>query len=310
MKNVVITGGAGFIGSNLCLRLLKEKPKKIFLIDNLMRTQSLRNVIDDPRVEFIYGDASFFDFSELGEVSHLFHLASPKINRCVKFRLEGHQNITQSAFNTVNYCSTFGTKLFLASTASVYNNIKRLPIQEEDHCYPHTIYGAGKYYNECLIQSFDRMQGMDFTINRFFNVYGENMDSSGAYTEVIFNWLNSIRTGNKTITIQGNPDEKILDLVYVSDVVDAIVLSTFKSNKQIFNVSTETGVTLTNLVEAIEKVTDVSLKKKIVPDDRKDLELKRIGDTSKLRSLGWRQQVFLEEGLKKTWDWINSPNFK
>ena len=63
MKNVVITGGAGFIGSNLCLRLLKEKPKKIFLIDNLMRTQSLRNVIDDHRVEFIYGDASIFDFS-------------------------------------------------------------------------------------------------------------------------------------------------------------------------------------------------------------------------------------------------------
>ena len=53
MKNVVITGGAGFIGSNLCLRLLKEKPKRIFLIDNLMRTQSLRNVIDDQRVEFI-----------------------------------------------------------------------------------------------------------------------------------------------------------------------------------------------------------------------------------------------------------------
>ena len=136
------------------------------------------------------------------------------------------------------------------------------------------------------------------------------MDSSGAYTEVIFNWLNSIRMGNKTITIQGNPDEKILDLVYVSDVVNAIVLSTFNSNKQIFNVSTETGVTLTDLVESIEKVTGVSLKKEIVPDHRKDLELKRIGNTSKLRSLGWRQVVFLEEGLKKTWDWINSRNFK
>ena len=63
-------------------------------------------------------------------------------------------------------------------------------------------------------------------------------------------------------------------------------------------------------MEAIEKVTGVSLQKEIVPDHRKDLELKRIGDTSKLRSLGWRQEVFLEEGLKQTWDWINSRNFK
>ena len=109
------------------------------------------------------------------------------------------------------------------------------------------------------IQSFDRMQGMDFTINWFLNVYGENMDSSGAHTEVIFNWLNSIRMGNKH-HYPRNPDEKVLDLVYVSDVVNAIVVSTFKSNKQIFNVSTETGVTLTNLVESIEKVTGVSLK--------------------------------------------------
>ena len=83
--------GAGFIGTNLCLRLLKEKPQKIYLIDNLMRTQGLRNIIDNPKVEFIYGDACIFDFTQLGEISHFFHLASPKINRCVKYNLEGHQ---------------------------------------------------------------------------------------------------------------------------------------------------------------------------------------------------------------------------
>ena len=306
MKSIIITGGAGFIGTNLCLRLLKEKPKKIYLIDNLMRTQGLRNIIDNPQVEFIYGDACIFDFTQLGEISHFFHLASPKINRCVKYNLEGHQNITQSGFNAVQFCALNKVKLFFASTASVYNNIKKLPIKEDDNCYPHTIYGAGKYYTECLIQSFNKMYGLDFTINRFFNVYGKNMDSSGAYTEVIFNWLSSIKEGNNSINIQGNPDEKVLDLVYVTDVVDAIVLSTFNSNKKIFNVSTEEGVTLTELIETIESVTGVTLKKRISPDTRKDLEMKRVGDTSRLRKLDWERKTTLQEGILSTWEWINS----
>jgi len=310
MQSIIITGGAGFIGTNLCLRLLKEKPKKIYLIDNLMRTQGLRNIIDNPKVEFIYGDACIFDFTQLGEISHFFHLASPKINRCVKYNLEGHQNITQSGFNAVQFCALNKVKLFFASTASVYNNIKKLPIKEDDNCYPHTIYGAGKYYTECLIQSFNKMYGLDFTINRFFNVYGKNMDSSGAYTEVIFNWLNSIKEGNNSINIQGNPDEKVLDLVYVTDVVDAIVLSTFNSNKKIFNVSTEEGVTLTELIETIESVTGVTLKKRISPDTRKDLEMKRVGDTSRLRKLGWKRKTTLQEGILSTWEWINSSELK
>jgi len=310
MQSIIITGGAGFIGTNLCLRLLKEKPKKIYLIDNLMRTQGLRNIIDNPKVEFIYGDACIFDFKQLGEISHFFHLASPKINRCVKYNLEGHQNITQSGFNAVQFCALNKVKLFFASTASVYNNIKKLPIKEDDNCYPHTIYGAGKYYTECLIQSFNKMYGLDFTINRFFNVYGKNMDSSGAYTEVIFNWLNSIKEGNNSINIQGNPDEKVLDLVYVTDVVDAIVLSTFNSNKKIFNVSTEEGVTLTELIETIESVTGVTLKKRISPDTRKDLEMKRVGDTSRLRKLGWKRKTTLQEGILSTWEWINSSELK
>lgn len=309
MKSIIITGGAGFIGTNLCLRLLKENPKKIYLIDNLMRTQGLRNIIDNPKVEFIYGDACIFDFTQLGEISHFFHLASPKINRCVKYNLEGHQNITQSGFNAVQFCALNKVKLFFASTASVYNNIKKLPIKEDDNCYPHTIYGAGKYYTECLIQSFDKMYDLDFTINRFFNVYGKYMDSSGAYTEVIFNWLNSIKLGNNSITIQGNPEEKILDLVYVSDVVEAIVCSTLNSNKKVFNVSTENGVSLSKLIDLIEAVTKTKLEKIRVPDVRKDLELKRVGDTSELHKLGWDRKIDIESGLLKTWNWISSNTF-
>ena len=196
-------------------------------------------------------------------------------------------------------------KLFFASTASVYNKPKRQPIQESDPCVPHTIYGAGKYYTENLIRSYDNMYGLDYTINRFFSVYGVKMDCEGAYTEVIFNWLNNIKEGNKNIKVFGNPDEKILDLVYVDDITDAIILSTFESNKQVYNVSTQNGVTLTELINTIQNVTKINLKLDIIPENRNDIEKKRVGDTSKLRKLGWNNKISLEEGITKTWNWIN-----
>ena len=304
---IIITGGAGFIASHLADRLL-EKSEKIYLIDNLMRTNSLRNIkhlIDNDKIEFIEADVSEFDFSSLDDITHLFHLAAPRINRCAKNNNEGHKSIADGGFNVVDYCSKNNVKLFFSSTASVYQKPKVFPIEEDIACYPHTIYGAGKLYTENLIKSYDNMYGLDYTINRFFSVYGVRMDNEGAYTEVIFNWLNSIKEGNNELTVFGNPDEKVLDLVYVDDVVDAIISTTFNSNKEIFNVSTETGITLTDLISCISRVTKAFVQINIVPETRTDIETKRVGSVSKLKKLGWNMDVDMEAGIRKTWEWIN-----
>ena len=305
----IITGGAGFIGSHLTDRLLYNLDfDKIYLIDNLIRTDNLRNInhlLKNDRVEFIESDISKFDFSKFvdRDITHLFHLAAPRINRCAKYNREGHESIANGGFNVVNYCINNRVKLFFSSTASVYQKPKIFPIKEDMACYPHTIYGSGKLYTENLIKSYDNMYGLDYTINRFFSVYGVRMDNSGAYTEVIFNWLKSIKDGNKELTVFGNPDEKVLDLVYVEDVVEAILSTTFNSNKEVFNVSTETGTTLRELIECISKVTGVDIEIDMVADSRTDIEKKRVGDTTKLRSLGWRPEIDLEEGITRTWKW-------
>lgn len=303
---IVITGGAGFIASHITERLL-DKSEKIYLVDNLMRTSNIRNIkhLLDDKVEFIEEDISQFDFTSLDGITHLFHLASPRINRCVKNNIEGHQTIADGGFNVVDYCAKNNVKLFFASTASVYQQPKVFPIEENIACYPHTIYGAGKLYTENLIKSYDNMYGLDYTINRFFSVYGVRMDNDGVYTEVIFNWLNSIKEGNNELTVFGNPDEKVLDLVYVDDVVDAILLTTFNSNKEIFNVSTETGITLTDLIKCISKVTNTDVKINIIPETRTDIETKRVGSVSKLKKIGWNMNIDMERGIRKTWEWIN-----
>ncbi len=311
MRNTaIVTGGAGFVGSHLIDSLI-HKFDKIYIIDNLIRTNgSLRNIEhlrSNPKIEFLRGDVTNFDFNTIedGNISHLFHLAATRINRCSQFNREGHDFIATGGFNVVDFCAKSKIKIFFSSTASVYQKPKTLPIKEDIACVPHTIYGAAKFYTENLIRSYDNMYGLDYTINRFFSAYGVRMDNAGVYTEVVFNWLNSIKNGNNTLTVQGDPDEKVLDLVYVSDVVNAILLTTFNSNKDVFNVSTMEGVTLTELIECIETVTNTELKVNITPETRSDVELKRVGDVSKLRDLGWERKVTLEDGIRKVWDWIN-----
>lgn len=323
MKNFLLTGCAGFVGSHLLERLLYDYPNDVYIvIDNLVRTNNLRNIqhlLDKhENIMFINADVGTCDIGEIirrhfvkgvGVKSYLFHLAATRINRCDKYNREGHISIADSGFNVIDSFvkNVDNPNIFFASSASVYASPKRFPMREDDPCYPHTIYGAGKLYTENLIQSYKLHDpSMKYSICRFFSVYGERMDNDGPYTEVIYNWLRNIKEGFKTITVFGNPDEKVLDLVHVNDVVGAILKTMFNADKDdVYNVSTGEGVTLTDLINIIENVTKTKIKRNIVEDNRKDIELKRIGDISKLTELNWKQTVSLEEGVKKVWNWIN-----
>ena len=323
VKNAIVTGGAGFIGSHLLDKLI-HRFEKIYVIDNLVRTNSLRNIAhlmarNDGVIEFINAEVSTFDFASYfnhlklpsdsdHHITHCFHLASTRINRISQpeYNKEGHIFVADGGFNVVDYCAKNGIKLWFASTASVYNRPKRFPIEEDDPCTPHTIYGAGKYYTENLIRSYDNMYDFDYAITRFFSVYGERMDNEGVYTEVIFNWFNNIAQGINDVIIYGNPKEKIIDMVHVEDVVQAILLSTFGSNKGTFNVSTQTGISLHDLVKVFEKITKTKLNVITKPDPRTDVENKRVGSIARLKEIGWEQEVSLEEGLRRTWEWIQN----
>ena len=274
-----------------------------------MRTNGTRNIdhLSD-KFAFIEAEVSEFDFSSITNVEVIYHLAATRINRCAKDPAEGHKLLADAGFNVVKYCAENNIKLFFASTASVYNNPKRFPIEETDPCEPHTLYGAAKYYTEGLMRSFAKNNGLQYSICRFFSVYGVRMDCEGAYTEIIFNWLNSINKGDNRVTVFGNPDEKVLDLVYVKDVVNAILKSTEEWNNEVYNVSTESGVTITKLIKTISKTLDVDLEVSIKAENRTDIEKKRVGSVAKLKSIGWEPQYNLSKGIKETYEWISYLN--
>lgn len=308
MANAIITGGAGFIASHLA-EAIESKYDKIYLIDNLVRTNGTRNIdhLSD-KFAFIEAEVSEFDFSSITNVEVIYHLAATRINRCAKDPDEGHKLLADAGFKVVKYCADNNIKLFFASTASVYNNPKRFPIEETDPCEPHTLYGAAKYYTEGLMRSFAKNNGLQYSICRFFSVYGVRMDCEGAYTEIIFNWLNNINKGDNRVTVFGNPDEKVLDLVYVKDVVNAILKATEEWNNEVYNVSTETGVTITELIRTISKTLDVDLEVSIKAENRTDIEKKRVGSVAKLKAIGWKPEYNLSKGIKETYKWISSLN--
>lgn len=318
IRKVIITGGAGFIGSHLVESLLnKTDTEMIYIIDSLMRTNSLRNIqhlLDNPltskRLKFIHSDISNVNFDSIvdaSQIDYVFHLASPRINRIDKFNSEGHYTIAHGGFKLIDWISKYNIKLFFASTASVYASPKKFPIEETDNCNPYTIYGAAKFYTENLIRSYNRLYALEYTINRFFSVYGVRMDNEGVYTEVVYNFLKQIKDGNDSIYVHGDPDEKVIDMVYVTDVVNAIMMTTFDySNRNTtFNVCTGTGTTLRQLLNIMQEVTNKKVNIVSVKDPRTDVEAKRIGSNNKLKSIGWKPEIDLYTGINNTWRWIN-----
>lgn len=305
MANAIITGGAGFIASHLA-EAIADKYDKIYLIDNLIRTNSLRNIehLSD-KFAFIEAEVSEFDFEAINDVEVIYHLAATRINRCAKDPVEGHKLLAEAGLKVVKHCAENNIKLFFSSTASVYNNPKKFPIEETDPCEPHTIYGAAKYYTESLMRSFAKSHNLEYAICRFFSVYGVRMDCEGAYTEIIFNWLSNINKGENKVTVFGNPDEKVLDLVYVKDVVGAILKATEEWNNEAYNVSTEEGVTISDLIKTISKTLEVELEVEVKPENRTDIEKKRVGSVSKLKAIGWEPQYDLAKGIKETYEWIS-----
>ncbi len=313
MANAIITGGAGFIASHLA-EALADRYDTVYLVDNLIRTQTTRNIdhlLNSNKYRFIEEDVLTFFTSKIrliSDVEAVYHLAATRINRCAARPSEGHTLITDTGFEVVKYCAENKVKLFFASTASVYNNPKRLPIKDSGGCEPHTLYGAGKYYTENLMRTFAKSHNLQYTICRFFSVYGVRMDCEGAYTEIIFNWLDAIDKGKREVTVYGNPDEKVLDLVYVEDIVSAIIKSTEVWKNETYNVSTETGVTISELISTISNILNVSLAVEIKPENRTDIEKKRVGSVAKLKSIGWNPTHTLNDGLLKTYEWIHCLN--
>jgi UDP-glucose 4-epimerase len=308
-SSILVTGGAGFIGSYVVEELLQYEPAKIIVLDNLIRgsIDNMNSFIHNPVVEFMEGDVRDTAVLEkcVEGTDYVFHMAALRINACAANPREGFEVMLGATFNLAELCAKYKVKkVIYSSSASVYGLAQHFPTPETDNPYDNqTFYGGAKLWGEQLLRSFKFMYGLDYVALRYFNVYGARMDTDGKYTEVMIRWLDCIRD-NRAPLIYGD-GSTTMDFVYVRDVAKANVAALLsRVTDEVFNVGNCIETSLKELLEVLLKVNNSSL----IPEHREENTVnpvsRRLADISKIRELlHFEPTVSLEEGLAELSKW-------
>ncbi|HQD10367.1 MAG TPA: NAD-dependent epimerase/dehydratase family protein, partial [Flavihumibacter sp.] len=189
-SRILVTGGAGFIGSYVIEELIPLKPAKIVIVDNFIRgsRENMKSFANNPLVEFVEGDIrdnALMDKLVAG-CDYVFHMAALRINACAANPNDGFDVMIKATFDLAMLCVKHKVKkVIYSSSASVFGLAQHFPTPETDNPYDNqTFYGGAKLWGEQLFRSFKFMYGLDYVALRYFNAYGPRMDTDGKYTEV------------------------------------------------------------------------------------------------------------------------------
>jgi len=309
MNRVLITGGAGLVGSHIADLLVREVNPEILVLDNFVRGrhENLSWAMTHGRVRVIEGDICDRELVHklMQGVDLVFHQAAIRITQCAEEPRLALEVLAGGTFNVLEAAAAAKVKkVVAASSASVYGLADEFPITEKHHAYNNrTLYGAAKAFNEGLLRSFHEMYDLDYVALRYFNVYGPRMDIHGAYTEVLIRWMERIAAG-KSPFILGN-GLQTMDFIYIEDIARANFLAgTSNLTDVVFNVASGIETSLNDLAYALLKVMESDLVPEYGPERKVNAVPRRLADTSLARkALGFEAQVSLEEGLRRLVDW-------
>lgn len=311
-KRVLITGGAGLIGSHIADIVSREEPREILILDNFVRgrRENLHQAASTGRVRIIEGDIR--DRALLARVLDgvdvVFHQAAIRITQCAEEPRLAFDVLAQGTFDVLEGAVKAGvSKVVAASSASVLGLAESFPTTEDHHPYNNrTIYGAAKAFNEGLLRSFTEMYGLNYVALRYFNVYGPRMDVHGVYTEVLIRWMERIAAGLPPIIL--GDGTQTLDFVHVRDIARANLLAA-KSDvtDEVFNVASGTETSLKDLAELLARIMGSSIEPKYEPARKVNAVTRRLADMRKAeRLLGFKTEISLEEGLRELIGWWQS----
>ncbi|MFJ6653869.1 NAD-dependent epimerase/dehydratase family protein [Microbacterium sp. NPDC091313] len=307
--DVLVTGGAGTIGSTLVDQLVQAGAGRVQVIDNLVRGRraNLDDAIASGRVELIDGDIR--DGALVDELTRgkdlVFHQAAIRITQCAEEPRLALEVLVDGTFNVVEAAARHRVgKLIAASSASVYGMAEEFPTTERHHHHNNdTLYGAAKSFNEGLVRSFRAMQGLDYVLLRYFNVYGPRMDVHGLYTEVLVRWMERIADGRPPLIF--GDGTQTMDFVCVPDIARANVLAAESDVVEgVYNIASGTETSLLGLAEALLRAMDSDLDVEHGPERAVNGVVRRLADTEAARrDLGFEASIGLEEGLRMLVDW-------
>lgn len=309
-STIVVTGGAGLIGSTTIERLLRHhRPKRIVVFDNLSRgtRMNLGPALTDPRVVVVEGDIR--DRGAVGEVmagaDAVIHMAALRITACAADPRVAFDVMCAGSFNVVDAARTEGVRKVIAgSTASVYGMADEFPTTETHHPYNNrTWYGVSKVMLEGLLRSYNEMYGLPYVALRYFNVYGPRMDIHGKYTEVLVRWMERLDSGEPPLIL--GDGTQTMDFVYVDDVAQANIDALASDvSDEVFNVATGVETSLNDLAATLSRVMGASRAPEHRPERNVNPVSRRLASTEKAqRMIGFTASVSLEEGLTRLVEW-------
>ncbi len=311
-KNVLVIGGAGFIGSHVVDELLKEDVKQVIVYDNFARGArgNLEDALTDPRVRIfeVGGDILHTDVlaSAVRESDQVIHLAALWLLQCYDYPRVAFDVNIRGTFNVLEACQQKGIeRLVYSSSASVYGDAVELPMTEDHPFNNRTFYGATKIAGEAMCRAFNDRYNLPYVGLRYMNVYGARQDYKGTYIAVIMKILDRLDQGLPPI-LYGDGSQAY-DFIYVSDCARANVCA-LKSNASdsFYNVGSGTRTSLKELCELILEVTGSSLPIQYEPAG-KTFVTNRIGSTRKAeKEIGFRTTIDLREGLERLIEWRDS----
>jgi len=308
----LVTGGAGTIGSHVVDELIRGGAAEVVVLDNFVRgrTENLAWALENGTVRVVEGDIR--DQKLVRELTAgqdlVFHLAAIRITQCAEEPRLANEVLVDGTFNVVEAAAAEGVKKLIASSsASVYGLAEEFPTTERHHPYNNdTFYGAAKAFNEAVLRSFHSMYGLDYVALRYFNVYGPRMDIYGLYTEVLIRWMERIESGTPPLIL--GDGLQTMDFVHVADIARANILAAEADvTDEVFNIASGEETSLKELAAALSAVMKSDLAPEHGPARAVNGVTRRLAETEHTaRTIGFRAEIGLHEGLQGLVDWWRS----
>jgi len=313
-KRFLITGGCGFIGSNIVEYLLENKASFVRVIDNLStgNKRNIEHLLDKyANLEFMYGDITNIDVcrkavSGIDVICHQAALGS--VPRSIIDPLSSHLSNVNGFLNILISAKEAGIKrVVYASSSSVYGDHPVLPKVEENTGNLLSPYAATKKIDEIYGAVFTRCYEMECIGLRYFNVFGRRQDPNGAYAAVIPKFINLMKNG-KSPTINGDGDYS-RDFTYIDNVIQANILAMTTTNTEsfgeAFNIGVEGQTTIYELFKIIKEELELDMEPVFGPNRSGDIPHSNADISKARKTLDYNPQILFKEGIIKTISYYN-----
>jgi nucleoside-diphosphate-sugar epimerase len=310
MATFLVTGGAGFIGSNLVKRLVNDRLGEVRVIDNLSagKRENIAEVIN--RIDFQPGDVRDRGFVEeqvrgIDVVFH--HAALVSVDQSISDPITANESNIDGTLNILLAARDHGVRrIVYASSAALYGDSPELPKHEDMPIDPLSPYALSKYAGERYCQLFYDLFGVETVCLRYFNVFGPNQDAGSQYAAAIPRFISAILKG-KAITIYGD-GEQTRDFAFIENIVSANLLAASSKNSvgEVFNIACGERISINQLAKYLMEVLGRSVP--VVHEAPRAGEVKHsLADISKaVKQLGYEPSVDVLEGLRRSATWAES----